>query len=77
MNTDQLIRELNILGVNRNNYSINEGLKIDAYILSEADGLWKLSYYDEKGNQTDISWYKTSEEAHLGLLEQFKNETKI
>lgn len=63
MNVIELKEEIDKLGIPKEWYLINEGIKSDAYILEEIRGLWKYYYFDEKGNIHDECYFKDEAEA--------------
>lgn len=78
MTKEELKIELAKLGVRESNYSLNEGLKIDAMILEDlGGGLYKSFYYDEKGNDSDMNLHKSEVDAYKSLLDNFKEELRL
>ena len=77
MTKEELKIELSKIGVIESDYSINEGLKPDAYIIEEYDGLWRFFYYDEKGEESQQSLFKNIEEAFKCLLNTFKDQLNL
>lgn len=73
----ELKLELNKIGVSERNYSLNEGLKTDAYIIEEYDGIWKFYYFDERGQESDYNFFKSDEKAYTYLLVKFKEQLKL
>ena len=49
MRVEELKEKLNELKVPKEWYSINEGLKFDAYILNKVYYYWEYFYFDERG----------------------------
>ncbi|QHI37768.1 hypothetical protein IMCC3317_31500 [Kordia antarctica] len=77
MTKQELKKELSKLGLIDSDYSLNEGLKIDAMILENLDGLWRLFYYDEKGQESSITYHKNESESYEYLLKTFKDQLKL
>lgn len=77
MNKEELILELKLLGIKEANYSLNEGLKINAYIIESLDGVWRFFYFDEKGNETSIMLLKSKTEAYNYLLDKVKEDIEF
>jgi len=63
MNIQELDRKLNVTGIPKSWYLINEGIKSDTHILEEYSGLWKYYYLDEKGNIRNECFFKGESEA--------------
>ena len=55
-------------------YSINEGLKPNAYVLVENYGNWEFFYLDEKGERKDYNFWKDSNEAYEYLWKKLYKE---
>jgi len=77
MTKEELIAFLRSIGVNKNSYSLNEGLKVNALILDKLDGLWKCFYYDEKGNETPLNYFKTEDEAYSYIKKYYLSDLEI
>ncbi|MBQ0738833.1 hypothetical protein [Aquimarina celericrescens] len=77
MTKEELKIELSKIGVIESDYSIDEGLKSDAYIIEEYDGLWRFFYYDEKGEESQQSLFKSKEESFKYLVSTFKDQLKL
>ena len=45
-------------------YSIDEGLKPDALILIDNQGLWEFFYLSERGDRSMYDYFKSSDEAY-------------
>ncbi len=52
MKKAELILKLQELGIQESAYSINEGLKFDAFNVEEYYGMWYVYYY-ERGNRCE------------------------
>lgn len=76
MNVTQLINELDRMRVPKSFYSINDGLKTDAYILNYVYGRWEYFYFDEKGNRLDEKNFLNEEEAVEFFLKRIRSERK-
>lgn len=76
MNVTQLINELDRMRVPKSFYSINDGLKTDAYILNYVYGRWECFYFDEKGNRLDEKNFLNEEEAVEFFLKRIRSERK-
>lgn len=68
--------ELEEIGVLESSYSINDGLKEDAYIIDDIGGIWKCFYY-ERGEELGVSLFKTETEAYQYILNQFKKQLSL
>lgn len=65
------------IGLTEDDYSINEGLKPDAYIIEENNGIWNLFYYDEKGEASDLRTFIDEKDAYESLLNQLNEDLKL
>lgn len=72
MTLDQLKANIQNYKIPEGWYSINEGLKWDAYILSKTNSYWEYFYNDEKGNQDDITIFQSEEDAFDFLWNKLK-----
>jgi len=77
MTRGELKSELNKIKVSEENYSLNEGIKTDAYIIEEYNDIWSFYYFDEKGQESDYNLFKSEEEAYNYLLEKFTEQLKL
>ena len=57
-------------------YSINDGLKPDAYILDKFHDLWEYYYFDEKGQRHDFRIFITDADAYGFLWSQIFDSMK-
>ena len=57
-------------------YSLNEGLKPDAYIIFENYSKWEYYYLDERGNQIDKLEFNNSSDAYDYLWSKLEIELK-
>lgn len=57
-------------------YSINEGLKINAYNLYKNYAIWEYFYLNEKGERKDFKKYKAVEDALDYIWEKLQTELK-
>ncbi|UGU17929.1 hypothetical protein LS482_08615 [Sinomicrobium kalidii] len=73
----ELKSELNKIRVSERSYSLNEGVKTDAYIIEKHNDIWKFYYFDEKGQESDYNLFKSEEDAYSFLLEKFKEQLKL
>ncbi|UOB18369.1 hypothetical protein [Abyssalbus ytuae] len=73
----ELKSELSKIRVSEENYSLNEGVKTDAYIIEEFNGIWRFYYFDEKGQESDYNLFKNEEDAYSYLLEKFTKQLKL
>ncbi len=55
-------------------YSINEGLKPNAYIIFENYNKWEFFFLDEKGERMEFTFFRDSEEAYEYLWEKLYKE---
>ena len=55
-------------------YSINEGLKPNAFVLNENYGKWEFFYLDEKGERIGYTCFIDNEEAYDYLWEKLYKE---
>lgn len=76
MNTSQLEKELDTLGVPKDYYAINGHLASDIYILNQVYTKWEYFYFDEKGNQEGYKSFDDENEACEYFLKKLKNEIK-
>lgn len=76
MNVQELRRKLCDLSIPAAWYSINEGLKPDAYILEKVYGKWIYYYFDEKGNRQNEREFDSENSACLYLLDKLMTELK-
>ena len=74
LDKEKILNELSKFNITENDFSCNEGLKPDAYIIENLDGYWKFFYNDEKGNQTDEKFFKDKKEAISFLIKTLKEE---
>lgn len=72
-----LITLLKSLGISEDDYSINEGLKPDSYVLDSSLEFWKCSYVDERGGESLLEILKTEQEAFQFLLERLINDYSL
>jgi len=63
MNLLELRKKLDGIGIPKEWYLINEGIKSDRHILEEFHGIWKYYYLDEKGNQRNECQFKMEDTA--------------
>ncbi len=77
MTREKLEIELRKIGVSEDDYSINEGLIPNSYIIDEFNSEWRLFYYDEKGKHSDYKFFKNEEETYEHLLNLFKEDLKL
>jgi len=76
MNENELIEELEKLGVSNKSYSLNGEFKVDAYIINKVYGKCEFYYIDEKGRKEDKRYFISKNEAYKYLLDKFKFESK-
>ena len=80
MNTQEMIDELNRIGVPQKDYRINGHLTSDTYFFNQIYHYWEVFYFDEKGNQNDYRQFLKEEEAceyFLSMLRKYaQNETE-
>lgn len=76
MDIQELKRKLNDLSIPKDWYSINDGLKPDAYILENVYGKWIFYYFDEKGNRQNEREFDSEESACSYLLDKLMTELK-
>ena len=76
MNIQELKNKLNKLNISENWYSINGGLKTDAYILDYVHGKWIFFYFDEKGNREDEKEFDNEDDACTYIFKKLMNEIK-
>jgi hypothetical protein len=57
-------------------YSLNEGLKIDAFNIAEVDGAWECFYYSETGEKNNSIIVDDAEKAYHWLWQKVKYQKK-
>ena len=77
MTKSELKSELNKINVPKEHYSLNEGIKVDAYIVEKYNDIWRYYYFDEKGQGSDLNLFKSEEDAYIYLLKEFKEQLKL
>lgn len=63
MTESELKIELNKLKVPEEWYSINEGIKFDAYILNKIYYFWEYFYFDERGEKNEYKKFDNENDA--------------
>ena len=74
MNLKLLQDLLKNLRIPESYYSLNSGLKYDAFIIEEQDGKWIYFYFDEKGNREDEHVFYNENEVCEYLLKKIQTE---
>lgn len=77
MTKSELLTKLQTYDVPLSLFSLNEGLKPDAFILLESDGIWEGFYFDEKGNEHDRILYPSEEIAYDYLWANLEREMRF
>lgn len=77
MKLDELKQKLLLSNAPERWYSIDDGLKADAYILYKNYSIWEYFYLDERGNRLDYKIFKEEEEAYEHLWQKIKNRLEI
>ncbi len=77
MTESELKIELNKLKVPEEWYSINEGIKFDAYILNKIYYFWEYFYFDERGEKNEYKKFDNENDACNFFLEKLKREMEI
>lgn len=73
MKKEELKIKLQELGVNENVYSLNDGLKFDAFNVEENYGMWYVFYY-ERGDRCEERLFLDESDAYKYLYERFIKE---
>jgi hypothetical protein len=76
MDAQELKRKLKNLNIPEDWYSIDGGLKPDAYILENIYGRWVFYYFDEKGNRQNERKFDSERKACLYLFDKILTELK-
>lgn len=58
-------------------YSLNDGIKIGAYILINNYGTWEYFYLDEKGNREDNRFFSSDSQAFEFLWKKLEYALSI
>jgi hypothetical protein len=74
MKKDELLAGLKSLGVSEDAFSLNDGLKSDAFIVEENYGMWYVFYY-EKGERCEERLFIEESKAYQYLFERFVKES--
>ena len=77
MRIEELKEKLNELKVPKEWYSINEGLKFDAYILNKVYYYWEYFYFDERGGQNEYRKFDNESDACMFFFNKLDKEMKF
>lgn len=73
MNKDILKKELDKLGVNPNEYSLNGNIESDKIVLYQNYSKWEVFYFDERGGRNCEKVFCNEEDACSYIYELFKS----
>lgn len=73
MNKDILKKELDKLGVNPNEYSLNGNIESDKIVLYQNHSKWEVFYFDERGGRNCEKVFCNEEDACSYIYELFKS----
>lgn len=73
MNKDELKKELDKLGINSNEYSLNGDIDSDKIVLYQNYDKWEVFYFDERGGRNDEKVFCHEEDACSYIYELFKS----
>lgn len=76
MTIEELMQKIVSWNVPESLYSINEGLKPNAYILYENYGKWDFFYLDEKGDRSGYTTFRQVADAYDYLWNKLYTEMK-
>lgn len=77
MNRDKLKKELDKLGVDPNEYSLDGDIESDKIVLYQNYFKWEVFYFDERGGRNEEKVFYSEEDACLYIYELFKANKKI
>ena len=77
MDTNELQKKLNLLGVNPQEYSLIGELQTDSIILYQSYQKWEVFYLDDRGNRNDEKVFDTESEACNYIYQKFKEAKEI
>lgn len=77
MNKKDLNKELDLLKVNQDFYSLNGDLTPDTIVLYENYDFWEVFYFDERGNINNKKVFKSEKEACLYIYNLFVKSKEI
>ena len=77
MNKDILKKELDKLGVNPNEYSLNGNIESDKIVLYQNYSKWEVFYFDERGGRNCEKVFCNEEDACLYISSSFSIKEMI
>jgi hypothetical protein len=77
MNLEELKNNIKIYNIPERWYSIDEGLKPNAYIIFKNYSLWEYFCLDEKGERLDFRVFNRAEDAYEKLWSDLKKQSEV
>ncbi len=77
MNRNDLIEQLNLLGVSANSYSLNGELFPDRIVMYHSYNDWEVFYLDERGGRNDERVFSSEDDACRYIYKLFKESKDI